>query len=114
MFNAAYEERFGARYLGRVLDSVLKGVGLGNNKREDDTSHDPEREKVLKEAFGLFDRNNDGFVSVQELQLVLKALGMKEGRHEEKCQKMINDADENGDGKLDYEEFKKLSRQMRR
>jgi len=64
----------------------------------------------LVEAFGVFDQNGDGLISVEELQSVLKSLGLKEGRTIGECRKMIQKIDKDGDGAVNYVEFKEMMR----
>lgn len=62
----------------------------------------------VKEAFDVFDNNRDGFIDEKELQKVLCALGLKEGLEMEKCRRMIGAFDEDGDGRIDFDEFVKF------
>ncbi|KAH9496704.1 putative calmodulin-like protein 6 [Bulinus truncatus] len=65
-----------------------------------------ERKQEMMRAFRIIDRNNDKFIDVQELLGVLTSLG--EALTEEEARAMINVADVNKDGKIDYEEFVKF------
>ncbi|KAH3774328.1 neo-calmodulin-like [Dreissena polymorpha] len=65
---------------------------------------DPEQE--LHEVFDIFDLNSDGFISAEELFEMLQKLGEHITRSE--ADKMINEADINRDGKVDYKEFKAI------
>lgn len=67
-------------------------------------SIDPEKE--LHEVFCIFDENGDGFISPDELYSILHKLGEHITKTE--AQKMINEADLNRDGKVDYREFKAI------
>lgn len=58
-------------------------------------------EQRIAEAFDLFDIDGDGFVSKDELHQVL---GKKAGA-EDYVEKLMKETDENGDGKISYEEF---------
>ncbi|KAK2419243.1 hypothetical protein P8452_63268 [Trifolium repens] len=60
-------------------------------------------EKELKEAFWVFDKDKDGYISPNELRSVLRAIGEKVT--EEELEQMIKMADLNGDGLIDYQEF---------
>ncbi|XP_010426191.1 PREDICTED: probable calcium-binding protein CML47 [Camelina sativa] len=63
--------------------------------------------ELVKEAFRLFDENQDGFIDENELKHVLSLLGYNECTKME-CRKMIKVFDENGDGNIDFYEFVKL------
>ncbi|XP_049818081.1 calmodulin-beta isoform X2 [Aethina tumida] len=60
-------------------------------------------EEELKEAFRVFDKNNDGLISSTELRHVMTSLGEK--LTEEEVDDMIKEADLDGDGQVNYEEF---------
>uniref|UniRef100_A0A1J3G2V4 Putative calcium-binding protein CML47 n=1 Tax=Noccaea caerulescens TaxID=107243 RepID=A0A1J3G2V4_NOCCA len=63
--------------------------------------------EMVKEAFRLFDENQDGFIDENELKHVFSLLGYDECTKME-CRKMIKAFDENRDGKIDFYEFVKL------
>ncbi|XP_054812876.1 calmodulin-like protein 3 [Prosopis cineraria] len=65
-------------------------------------------EEDMREAFDVFDRNGDGFITVDELRSVLSSLGLKQGRAMEDCKKMIMKVDVDGDGRVNYSEFKQM------
>ncbi|XP_010270312.1 PREDICTED: probable calcium-binding protein CML44 [Nelumbo nucifera] len=65
-------------------------------------------ESDLLEAFKVFDLNNDGFISSEELQCVLSRLGLWEDKSGYNCRSMIREFDINSDGLLDFEEFKRM------
>ncbi|XP_047332422.1 probable calcium-binding protein CML25 [Impatiens glandulifera] len=58
----------------------------------------------LREAFSVFDIDKNGSISADELQNVLKSLGEECSISE--CRKMISGVDCDGDGMIDFEEFK--------
>ena len=55
----------------------------------------------IQEAFRVFDRDGDGFISAAELKHVMNNLGEK--LTDEEVDQMIIDADRDGDGKIDFE-----------
>ncbi|KAL3844925.1 hypothetical protein ACJIZ3_002328 [Penstemon smallii] len=65
---------------------------------------DPNKE--LKEAFKLYDKDKNGKISASELHAVLKSLGEKCSLKD--CRKMISSVDVDGDGCVNFEEFKKM------
>ena len=70
-------------------------------------------EEDMKEAFNVFDRNGDGFITVDELKAVLSSLGLKQGKTLEECRKMIIQVDVDGDGRVDYKEFRQMMKKGR-
>ena len=57
----------------------------------------------LKKAFTVMDTNGDGVVTKEELKTLLSGLG--EEVTDEVVDEMINIADANGDGKVNFDEF---------
>merc|ERR550532_161576 len=72
----------------------------------DKQMRDTDTEEELIEAFRVFDRDGNGQISPAELRHVMSNLGEKLG--EDEIEKMIADADDNGDGQINYEEFIKM------
>uniref|UniRef100_A0A5B6ZJT6 Putative calmodulin-like protein 3 n=1 Tax=Davidia involucrata TaxID=16924 RepID=A0A5B6ZJT6_DAVIN len=69
-----------------------------------------DEEEDVREAFNVFDQNGDGFITVDELRSVLASLGLKQGRTAEDCKKMIMTVDVDGDGRVNFNEFKQMMR----
>jgi calmodulin len=67
---------------------------------------DTDTEDDLKEAFKVFDKDNDGYISAAELRHVLTNIGEK--LSDEEVDEMIREADIDGDGQINYEEFVKM------
>ncbi|XP_072975255.1 calmodulin-like protein 3 [Typha angustifolia] len=67
----------------------------------------------LEEAFYVFDRNEDGFISPVELWSVMRRLGLKEGVKYEDCERMIRVFDNDGDGRISFHEFKSMMENVR-
>ncbi|BBN15549.1 calcium-binding protein CML [Marchantia polymorpha subsp. ruderalis] len=67
-----------------------------------------EDEESLLEAFKVFDKNNDGYITCQELQSVLLALGLQEGQSLRSCERMIQGVDLDGNGEVDIMEFRQM------
>ncbi|XP_076096068.1 neo-calmodulin-like isoform X2 [Mytilus galloprovincialis] len=57
----------------------------------------------VRDAFRLFDKNGDGYVTASELKTILSNNGEKIS--DEELDAMIKDADVDGDGKINYQEF---------
>jgi Ca2+-binding EF-hand superfamily protein len=63
-------------------------------------------DEKLKQAFGFFDKDGSGKISIAEIKQVL---GVKKKLIDDKVwNDLIGEADENGDGEISYEEFKKM------
>ncbi|KAI3744368.1 hypothetical protein L1987_57447 [Smallanthus sonchifolius] len=60
----------------------------------------------LRQAFKLYDLNNNGVISANELQQILSRLG--ESYTVENCANMIKSVDSDGDGFVNFEEFRKM------
>ncbi|KAL3814903.1 hypothetical protein ACJIZ3_016171 [Penstemon smallii] len=63
------------------------------------------RESDIKEAFRVFDADNNGLISDKELKRVLEKIGCGRCSLKE-CGKMIEGVDRDGDGFVNFEEFK--------
>ncbi|KAJ1846716.1 hypothetical protein LPJ70_001896, partial [Coemansia sp. RSA 2708] len=59
--------------------------------------------KELRDAFAIFDTDNNGEISREELGVLMRSLS--HNPTEEEITDMINEVDENGDGKIDFSEF---------
>ncbi|KAJ1689241.1 hypothetical protein LUZ63_013396 [Rhynchospora breviuscula] len=68
---------------------------------------DTDSEEELKEAFRVFDKDQNGFISAAELRHVMTNLGEK--LTDEEVDEMIREADVDGDGQINYEEFVKMA-----
>ncbi|XP_075507643.1 uncharacterized protein LOC142544485 [Primulina tabacum] len=60
----------------------------------------------LREAFNLFDQDQNGYISADELQQVMLRFG--EVLTDEEIVEMIREADLDGDGQVNYDEFVKM------
>uniref|UniRef100_A0A2C9LQT5 EF-hand domain-containing protein n=1 Tax=Biomphalaria glabrata TaxID=6526 RepID=A0A2C9LQT5_BIOGL len=96
----------------KELDQALKELDKDGNgiielddfkmylKKVKRSSYD-ERKQEMMQAFSLLDKNNDKFIDAKELSQVLTSLG--EVLSEAEINAMIQVADTNKDGKIDYE-----------
>ncbi|KAM0946559.1 putative EF-hand domain-containing protein [Dioscorea sansibarensis] len=80
---------------------ALYGTIVGEMGRE-------EVEEDVKEAFDVFDVNGDGYISVEELRFVLSSLGLRQGRTADDFRRMIRKVDQDGDGRVSFNEFKEM------
>ncbi|KAH7445584.1 hypothetical protein KP509_01G015900 [Ceratopteris richardii] len=67
---------------------------------------DTDSEEELREAFKVFDKDQNGYISAAELRSVMANLGEK--LTDEEVDEMIREADIDGDGQVNYEEFVKM------
>jgi len=74
---------------------------------------DPKNKKSyideLRDAFEVMDKDGNGSISMSELAYVMKALG--ETLETDEIAVMVSEADTDGDGNIDFEEFEKLMKQ---
>lgn len=76
------------------LSLVSKVVNTGDSEAE------------IREAFKVFDKDRNGTISASELKRVMTMFGEK--LSEEEVEQMINEADVDHDGQINYEEFVKM------
>ena len=62
---------------------------------------DTDSEEELKEAFRVFDKDGNGYISAAELRHVMTNLGEK--LTDEEVDEMIREADIDGDGQVNYQ-----------
>lgn len=62
---------------------------------------DTDSEEEIREAFKVFDRDNNGYISAAELKHVMTNLG--ERLSQDEVDEMIREADVDGDGQINYE-----------
>ncbi|KAL6640476.1 hypothetical protein ACP70R_021599 [Stipagrostis hirtigluma subsp. patula] len=81
---------------------------VARNAREADAG----AEEEIREAFHVFDKDQNGFITRDELAQVMKNLGEKLA--EEEIAEMLREADVDGDGQISYKEFAKVMLAKRR
>ena len=59
--------------------------------------------KELREAFRMFDKDKSGYIDAKEIQTVTTTLGEK--LTEDELNEFMREADLDGDGRLNYNEF---------
>jgi len=84
-----------------LYESLCKDIGFSVDDEEGGESPD-----YLMEAFRVFDKNRDGYISSDELQRILLNLGLAEGTDLGNCERMICNFDLDSNGLLDFFEFK--------
>merc|ERR1711994_994437 len=68
-----------------------------------DTDFEEDIIELCPETFRVFDKDGNGFISASELRQVMANLGEK--LTDEEVDEMIREADIDGDGQVNYEEF---------
>lgn len=89
--------------LGGVGGAAAGGVG---GKKKPVQKLDPEQVEELKEAFNLFDTDNNGQIDAKELKAALRALGFQVKKAE--VRKMILDIDRDEAGTVSFDDFVEL------
>ncbi|KAI7726708.1 hypothetical protein M8C21_004525 [Ambrosia artemisiifolia] len=79
---------------------------------DDEETGGKQEEADLTEAFKVFDEDGDGYISAQELQVVLKKLGFEEASEMGRVEMMISSVDRNSDGLVDFLEFKDMMKSV--
>ncbi|XP_022732744.1 probable calcium-binding protein CML25 [Durio zibethinus] len=80
------------------LEEFMDALGVNTVQFSD-------KEDELMDAFNIFDSDKNGFISAQELQNILAGLGYEKCSLSE-CFLMIKGVDKDGDGLINFEEFK--------
>ncbi|XP_052240370.1 calmodulin-A-like isoform X1 [Dreissena polymorpha] len=109
----------GHEHSPREVDDMIKNADKNENgyvefdefltlmKRYQEDS-DPDSHLARKlEAFRVFDMDGNGYIDKHELMCVMRRLG--ENLTEEDLKEMFTEADLNGDGFIDFEEFSRLN-----
>jgi calmodulin len=124
MFATSEGEKFGAQELGEVMRSYgmeTDELELHDMISEIDTNgngtidfkefmavfekkmKDSEAEEELRQAFKVFDKDGNGFLSSEELRHAMTQMGEK--LTNEEVDEMIEEADMDKDGQINVEEF---------
>lgn len=61
------------------------------------------QKKILTEVFALFDYNGDGIISVEELEKVMRSLGLRPTKRE--LHEILDEVDLDCSGAIDFDEF---------
>ncbi|KAA8550014.1 hypothetical protein F0562_001698 [Nyssa sinensis] len=66
-----------------------------------------DREEHLYTAFQYFDKDNSGYITIEELEQALREFGMNDGRD---IKEIISEVDADNDGRINYDEFVAMMR----
>lgn len=125
LFDADHDGEITVHELGRVmrnhglnptddeLKDMIRNVDKNSNGAIDFNEfiemmvrRDAKVEEDVMHAFRVFDRDGDGYISVEELRLTMNNLGEPLTDHE--VRSMIEEADLDGDGRINFQEFARL------
>ncbi|KMZ56978.1 Calcium-binding protein CML24 [Zostera marina] len=76
------------------------------NQKKEWEGEGKDADESLMEAFKTYDLDGDGFISIQELQTVMMRLHIN--CSVEDCAKMIEGVDSDGNGRVDFQDFKNM------
>lgn len=99
------------RNIGINLDQGMNSMvsmSIGSDSIARIFDNDEPSLQEVRQAFLVFDHNNDGYIDASDLQRVLKSLGLGEGVGMDECGQMIAKYDTNKDGRIDAAEFTKV------
>lgn len=92
------------------MEVVRKRIAVGQNGLSDGDLVPPfYEEELLRDAFTAFDANKDGVISAGELKSLMKSLG--EQLTDEQLERMIEEADLDGDRHINFQEFVRVMTQ---
>jgi len=125
LFDADHDGEITVHELGRVmrnhglnpsndeLKDMIRNVDKNSNGAIDFNEFiemmvrkDAKVEEDVMHAFRVFDRDGDGYISVEELRLTMNNLG--EPLTDQEVRSMIEEADLDGDGRINFQEFARL------
>ncbi|KAJ4957498.1 hypothetical protein NE237_024609 [Protea cynaroides] len=95
------EDGSGFELPGSLEDDELQAEELVVELEEDVSS----QADLMRRAFTVFDQDGNGFIEASEVKRVLDCLGLANGLDIEQFEKMVEVADLNFDGKVDFNEF---------
>ncbi|XP_015085728.1 probable calcium-binding protein CML10 [Solanum pennellii] len=82
------------------LDEFLNVMGVEKDEAKD-------IDEIIRQVFLVFDADNNGLISAKELRRVLISLGCGNSSVKE-CTRMIKGVDKDGDGFVNFQEFKQM------
>ncbi|XP_068638512.1 calmodulin-like protein 3 [Aristolochia californica] len=85
-------------------EEELRAEEFVGQAAEEETD-EQKRVELLRRAFMVFDKDGDGFIDSSEVKRVLECLGLDKGWGMGEFERMVEVADLNFDGKVDFAEF---------
>lgn len=89
------------------LDEFMVAMNGIREEINNDVGSSKQQEDYLMDAFLVFDTDKNGLISPKELRRVLLNLGCDSCSLRD-CERMIKGVDKNGDGFVDFEEFRSM------
>ena len=86
-----------------IQENLIDNAVIPDQMNAIEIDKDSNQEEELRARFTLFDKDGNGLITRDELRDVMTQLGEK--MSEDDIDEMIEDADKNGDGMINYEEF---------
>ncbi|XP_058113130.1 uncharacterized protein LOC131256098 [Magnolia sinica] len=97
------EDGYGFELVGGPEDELLRAEEIVGGAEEEDGPQ--QRVELLRQAFMVFDEDGNGFIEAVEVKRVLECLGLAKGLDMGEFERMVEMADLNFDGKVDFDEF---------
>ncbi|RYR71022.1 hypothetical protein Ahy_A02g005326 isoform A [Arachis hypogaea] len=86
---------------------VVMREGIATTEEGGKNNNNIDQDEYLMDAFHVFDSDKNGLISAKELRRVLVNLGCDRCSIRE-CKRMIKSVDKNGDGFVDFDEFRSM------
>ncbi|KAL2967724.1 hypothetical protein AAZX31_16G190900 [Glycine max] len=110
-FHFKYRDEYEYKFIERIVASVSEKINPASIHvadlpvEQESKVQGTHQEQEYREAFKVFDKDQNGYISASELRQVLIKLG--ENTTAGEVEEMIATADLDGDGEISYEEFVK-------
>lgn len=101
------QEEDGTKEQQNAQQTSSRRLKKGNSVESEEGSGDEEDDRfdeLVTYAFSNFDKDGNGYITKKEIKQTLKGYGLRGSSKEAKA--MLKAADKDGDGKIDFEEFK--------
>ena len=68
----------------------------------------PPNDMGAEQMFKIYDKNDEGFITCDEVKKLMLTFGDRENVSDAEANEVVEEFDKDGDGKLNFEEFKEL------